>query len=321
MIYSLKKINMLLASVVMTAAGTLSGNEHISVYGDRDACCDEPPCCADCDCGQLSLRAELLYLRPFQGGLSSVCDDTEIFNSTVDGVLTSTLEGQNHDPHFRWDLGYRVGLGYGSRDSQCGAEALWTHFQSHCGDSDDEHHWDIKYDVIDGLFGCQYDCSSCFSVIPFGGIKYARIDQKLHLNLVNIVDGLITSTIAGTIKERFSGVGPMFGVEGDWRLGCGFSLYGNISIAALYGNFHVSSNQNEVSGTTTNINLLKNRTQATQAVVDAKLGIRWATCLCNDNYLSVQLGVETHRYFNHNQFCGYGDLSLDGGTLAVAVTF
>ena len=79
------------------------------------------------DAGQICLSADVLYLRAFEGGLSSVCDSTHITESVVDGTLISRLNGKNHDPDFRWNVGYRIGIGYEFADSDCGIGAYWTH--------------------------------------------------------------------------------------------------------------------------------------------------------------------------------------------------
>ena len=52
-----------------------------------------------------------------------------------------------------------------------------------------------------------------------------------------------------------------------------------------------------------------------------ELELRWKTCFCKNSFLILQLGLEHHRYFNHNQFCGYGDLSLDGVSFSAAILY
>ena len=150
----------------------------------------------------------------------------------------------------------------------------------------------------------------------FGGLRYANIDQKLRTNFVSTIDGAIT-TSTGKLKEEFLGIGPLFGVEGDYPIRCGFSLYGNVAIGVLYGRFHVRSKHTRVFDTGINIDHLSKHLQAYQPVVDVGVGVRWETCFCNCRRLALQLGLEHHRYFNHNQFCSYGDLSLDGLSLAI----
>ena len=321
MAYSLRKIQLAIAALVMVSTGYAHGSIATSGAG-CDEGCGTDTCCSDSCCGTFFVGAEALYLRAYEGGLSNVCEGTEIVETEQNNKIVSRLHGKSHDPDFKWNLGFRLGAGYKFGDCNCGIGAYWTHFNSHNDGHDHDHRWKLDFDVIDLLYGCDYDLCNCFVLTPFAGLRYARIEQKLNTHFVSTVKGSdpdrITST--GHIKEDFWGIGPLFGLEGDWGMGCGFSLYGRVSLAFLYGNFHVRSHQNEVFHTGTNINHLRHNTDAYQAVVDTGFGVRWRTCVC-DNPFTVQLGLEQHRYFNHNQFCGYGDLSLDGVSLAVGYEY
>ncbi len=315
--------NIMLSAICMIAA---SGTAH---GGCEDPCapicCVPTPCCNPCF-GDFILGGRALYLRAYEGGLSSPCDRTEVTNTVEDDVLVSTLEGRNHDPDFDWNLGFSVGAGYQFADSNCGLAANWLHYHSHSGNGsdDNEHHWKLNYDVVDLVYYCDCGCSSCFDVIPFAGVSYGRIDQKLHTHLISSVDEN-PETSFGTVRQDFSGVGPIFGVELDWTLGCGFSLYGDIAGSVLFGRFHVHSNNTQEFDTGTNIDHLVKNTQGNQFVLDLGFGIRWETsiqtCFCCDKVLVLELGVEEHRFFNHNQFGGYGDLSLDGVSFGAALEF
>ncbi len=320
MTYFIKKIQMAVAALAMTTTGSVQGSYDISdsdIRNEED--CASECCCSD-SCGQLYLEADLLYLRAFEGGLSNACDKTHIIDSEVNGKFISTLRGKTHDPDFKWNLGFRVGAGYEFADSNCGIGAYWTHYNSH---TQGEHHWKVDFDVVDALFGCKINLSRCFVLTPFGGLRYAQINQKLRTDFFNTVSGIDSDEIRsrGHQKEDFFGVGPLFGIEGSWDAWCGFSLYGNIAISVLYGNFHVRTNQTDEFYTGININHLRKHIQACQAVFDAGLGIRWKTCFCTDKLLVLQLGLEEHRYFNHNQFCGYGDLVLDGVSLGIGIEY
>lgn len=290
---------------------------------DRPACCEQEycsPCRTDC-CGGFFLNGDLLYMRAFEGGLNCVCDGTQIVDTTTDGVVVSTLEGRADDPDFNWNLGFNVGVGYNFGPSNCDLGVYWTHYNSHTGDGSSENQlrWNIDFDSVDVLFGCECECSSCFALIPFGGIRSVNINQKLNTLFLNIENAAIT-TVLGTLRQRFIGIGPLLGIEGDWRSRCGFSLYGFISGAILYGSFNVKANQTNNFTTGININHLRQHLQAVEPVVDVGIGIRWKTCLCNHTLL-WQLGLEHQHYFNMNQFQGYGDLGFDSVSLGLIFEF
>ena len=278
-------------------------------------CCPKP-------CGHFFLDADFLYLRAFEGGLSCVCDGTQINDTTVGGILVSTLEGSSEDPEFTWNPGFRLGVGYEFVNRCCDLGLYWTHYYSRAGGESDtrEQKWNVDFNEVDLIYSCASQWSPFLLSIPFGGLRCAYIEQKLRTHFVSTVNGIPTIS-EGNSKETFFGLGPLVGIEGDWGIGCGFSLYGNVSFALLFGRFHVRSNQTEIFTTGINRNHLRNHLDAYQAVIDAGIGIRWTTCICCDRLLIIQLGLEEHRYFNHNQFNGYGDLSLDGLTLGVNILY
>ncbi len=298
---------------MLIAAAVIIATQDTHAYN----CCEPAPRCPQA-CGQIFFDAEALYLRAYQGGLSSVCDITTTSDSVEDNILVSRLTGRGHDPDFKWNWGYRIGAGYKFAGSDCGLRAYWTHFDANTGGS--SHKWKIDYNVVDLVYRCDSNWSRCITVSPYAGIRYANIDQKLHTNFVSTVSD-IPNTLNGSVKQDFSGVGPMIGVEGDFGMQNGFSLYGNISIALLYGTAHIRSNSTETFDTGINIDNLRNNKDAYQYVFDAGLGIRYKTCFFCDKNLVIQLGLEDHRYFNHNQFCDYGDLSLDGVTLGISLEY
>lgn len=321
MAYSIKKM-MAIIALAVTTTGAAQAGDYCSTSHD---CCMEacqPECCCPESCGQFFAGVGLLYLRAYEGGLSCVCDGTTITDSTVDGRVISRLTGEGFDPDFQWNPGFRLGVGYEFADCGCDIGAYWTNYHSHSsgGRNDNELHWNLDFNVVDVLYSCEFACSPCFVVTPFGGVRWAGIDQKLRTHFFSTVDG--TSFAGqGHSREDFSGVGPVFGVDGDWSIGCGFSLYGDVALAALYGKFHVRSHFTDAFSTGTNIDHLKRHFIACQPVLDAGFGVRWRTCLCNDKLLMVQLGLEQHRYFNFNQFGGYGDLVLDGVNLSVGIEY
>ena len=313
---SFRKLQMLLAITGIAVAGNVQGSIDTSGFGGS---CEEScpvSCCSD-SCGRFFLDAGLLYLRAYEGGLANVCDSTHTWDSDESTLVISRLKGRSHDPDFDWNLGFRVGAGYEMPDCNCGVGAFWTHYHSHNhGHSHDNgSSWKLDFDVVDLLYSCPFDCSSCFTFTPYGGIRFANIDQKLHSRFLSTHNGDSIHS-RGDLKEEFVGIGPMFGIDGSWGIGCGLSLYGNISAAALYGRFHVKADRTVDFHTGTNYSRLRKHICASQLALDTGFGVRWRTCFCCDKVLVLQLGLEQHRYFNLNQFCGYGDLSLDGVSLS-----
>jgi hypothetical protein len=314
MAYSLKKIKgMIIASVIIATSSAQAYDNACSA----EFCCPET-CPPETCCGQFFFDAEAVYFRAFEGGLSGLCDSVQITDVTEGGINVSTLTGTGRNPKFKWDWGYRLGIGSDLANTNWDIRTYWTHFDSKA--NGDTHQWKLRYNVVDLVF--LYDCkwSDCIRLTPYGGARYVEIDQKLHTNFLSTVDTNPLTSV-GRIKQDFSGVGPVLGLDADWDFNCGFSVYGNFAVAILYGSSHVRSDQTDTGITGININHLRNHVQTYQYAVDAAVGVRWKTQFCNDKILVLQFGLEDHRYFNHNQFSNCGDLSLDGISFGASVYY
>lgn len=306
----------LLKKTVITAtvfSAMIVAGAHAAAYD----CCEEmQPCCASP--GYFFLDAEALYLRAYEGGLSSLCDTSETTDIVIGNTTLSDLRGKGHEPRFKWDWGYRVGVGYTFADSDCGARAYWTHFNSKTKHR--TNRWKLDFDVVDIIFACETELSNCVTLTPFAGLKLANIQQRLNASFISTLN-TIPSTSTSGVKQELRGIGPYLGFEGSFATRFGLSFYADLAVALLYGNTHVRVHGVEIFDTGTNFNRLRGHRDAYQFVLDAGIGIRWQKCFCKNKFLIVQFGLEDHRYFNHNQFCDYGDLSLDGCSLGVQLEF
>lgn len=316
----MKRFQILLS--LFAVVGVASGEANVGFDLESS---DPEVCCVSSDSkGGFFFDFEALYLRAYQGGLSSLCDVLETQDTIIGDTTVSHQKGHGQEPDFRWDWGFRIGAGYEFACSDCGIRAYWTHFDNSSKKRHqhkrNENRWKIDFDVADIVFRCDFDLASGATVSPFAGVKIANIQQKLHTHFVGLLDTFPTDSF-DHVKQRLEGVGPLIGVEGSWDWKCGFSLYGNLDFALLYGNTHVRASETDIFHTGINFGHLKNHKDAYQFVLDMGIGIEWKKCFCGNKFLVVQVGLEDHRYFNHNQFCDFGDLSLDGVKLGVILEF
>lgn len=347
MTYFIRKIHVAITFLLMTSIGYAYGDySNSSACGESENCCScQPTCCG----GKGFISAELLYWRAFEDGLDT-CVPSDVSDSvTSDGRVISRFRGRGRDPDFRWDPGFRVGTGYELACSNWGVAAFWTHFHSRAHDSrnhgnsyrsygydyqnhGNERRWNINFDVIDVVAAYESDMGSCFTVRPFGGLRGARIDQKQRLgdfsssrsDFSNSISSYTSNDFAiiGTKnKEKFWGLGPLIGLEGDWNIGCGLSLYASASVSWLYGHFDVSLTELEESVDFVDFCHVSKHLDAVVGAFDAALGIRWQKCFCSNMRVILQLGLEHHRYFDYNRMGCYGDLSFDGVNFGAAIEF
>lgn len=240
-------------------------------------------------CNKLWIGGDLLYWRAIEDGLG--CDPIEI--------------------HDRWHLGFRAGLGIYNNNTNWSLDAYWTHFnedtdghQKGCRRQKNDAHWQLNYNVLDAFFSLKCCQSTCFTLNPFIGVRYAQIDQKLRTETHNKKrDNRLTDT------QKFRGVGPEVGVSADYDIGCGFSLYGNAAGAILYGSYHLKCEECK-----------RNRLTTCQSVLDVGLGIRTQLRLCAWSPV-IQLGWEHHRYFDYNHIGCSSDLCLDGVIFSGSLDF
>lgn len=338
--YIFKKIHVAITALLLTLVSQVHADDNLSTDGQcGDSCSCAPVCCAPCGKGFIS--ADLLYWRAFEGGLDECFPTEDIDYVHSYGDIISKFRGKGEDFHFQWDAGFRLGAGY---EFGCGWDiaVYWTHFHSNSRRNGNQHRcrWKLDFEVVDLIAGRPFDLGSCFTVRPFGGLRVARIEQKLRTNFRSRTDSYVDSsstifmddlslsgyssshfkTASAHGKNRLLGTGPLIGIEGDWNLGCGFSLYANASFAVLYGHFHVRLKESEEFVDGANFSHIKRNPHACQAVVDAGLGVRWQTSFCG-NIVWLQLGLEHHRYFNQNRMGEYGDLCLDGANFSAGIAY
>jgi hypothetical protein len=330
----IRKLHVAITLLSITSIGYSYGS-----VGESLNCC---PCQPSCGTGFIS--ADLLYWRAYQSGLDTCVPVGGCDGVSSGGFVTSTFRGKDRDPHFKWNPGFRIGAGYEFACSNWGFGSSWTHFNSsaHAGNGDcNSLRWNVKLDVVDLVAAYEYDLCSCFVLRPFAGLRGARIKQNSHseefafpafsdsdtssfssssISVCNCFEG--ESIINDTRnRQKFVGIGPLLGLEADWDIGCGFSVYASASISWLYGKYHVKLEEFEQTFDASNCCIQRKNLDGSPAVGDATLGVRWETCVCDDTRFFMQFGLEHHRYFDFNRIGCYGDLSFDGVNLSAGFVY
>lgn len=304
----------------LTAALFISFN---SLYGAvcTDTCHVESFC--DDDCENFWASADVLFWRACEDGFECSFGTTKISTGVSDGRIVSDIREKDKDIDFDWDAGFRIGAGY-TFDCSCWEGAIyWTHFNENGNSHDCNNHakWKLTFNQIDTVLGYEFNYNSCFNFRPFFGARYAQINQRLstHLETIITAEATESTSTAITIKkdrEHFWGAGPLFGLEGNYFLGCSFSIYGNLAGSFLYGNFKNNFFDSDLFTTAiNNCHSTKNHCGVLTGF-DAGLGVRYEICS-----VTLQLGLEHHTYFDFNQIgCG-GDLNLYGINASAVVRF
>lgn len=256
MAYSLKKMWTAMA-VTLTAATSLvnaatysnvppsdpfnggyhGGYDGYDAYGCQNPCC--PPvnnCGSSCN---FYIDGEALFWRACEDGLAYVTETCVEVNPTCCEEIGAFTE--IHNPSFRWDVGFRVGVGANIACCDCwDASAYWTHFettarahQDDCCDNEGcffeptfgarffgpefdtfegpssfvHAHYRLRLDFADFDLGREFCVSPCLSLRPYFGVRAAWVKQHFRIRSVKdrqfvITNGPDSGTIGIAVTNR-----------------------------------------------------------------------------------------------------------------------
>jgi hypothetical protein len=312
-------------------------------------------------CG-VYFTGDFLYWHAEETGLGYVVKN----NDSGDWVSNGKLK----TPNFGWDPGFRIGVGFDLAHDGWDIYTAWTWMQSSATDtisapaggnlfptfmnfqtinqsgtvSSAYEKWKTKLNVIDLELGRQFFVSKWLTLRPFFGLRTAWVYQSYHLSYNGEFDTLFPTLVSdriGTLStpnnsNHYWGLGLRAGLNTQWGLGAGFSLYGDAALSLLWGTFRVKESECFLeNGAAAGENMLdlKKHESATRPITDLAAGIRWDTHFCDGRYyFRIQAGWEQHIFFSQNQFdrvveddvpgitvTNQGDLSYNG--IAVGFRF
>ena len=248
-------------------------------------------------------------------------------------VYQTDLAGNNalKTVDFQWDWGFRISGGYNAPYDGWDLSLTWTHLENNASDSSKAHldengngiddrpflqaawgindssppggvlakasaHWDVHLDQVDFGLGREYYVGKHLTIRPNGGMRVDWIDQEYK---VTYTPFSIFNPQKFKMDNRFFGFGFFAGVDSDWLLGRGFSLYGMADFAILLGFFDVD--QTVRQGATKGE--LDNSFRSGRAILDLNLGLKWCHLFVNNSWgITFKAGYEYHLYFKQNQF-------------------
>ncbi len=252
--------------------------EDMDVAYTPNASCYSP---MDCGVGNWFITGSALYWNAAEDGLEYVLVDND--NAGGDD-LSTIVDGEMQHLSFKWDWGFKVGLGYNFEHDGWDLYANWTWFRTHgrhshgdeegedcdgdsvpstavlfplysdLGTTDDQltasdahatgH---LRLNIVDLELGRAFYTSKWLTLRPHMGLRAAWIKQKhdFYYDGTNSDYPVVDATNdVAAMKNNFWGLGVRGGLDSRWGIGCGFSFYGNLAISILYGRFSVGINEN-----------------------------------------------------------------------------
>lgn len=301
------------------------------------------------------LLIDALYWRARMGGTEYVTTSNNNYN-----IQPIPQTGSLKQVDFGWDWGIRAGIGYNFDHDGWDANLVYTYFRTNSSDSTsvgqngslvplkgnsavvngDVEDFNVankasssaKVLLNDLVFtlGRSYFVSSDLSFRPSIGLRSTWLSLQQNTSYSGGPD-LSIHVVKNNNDEDFWGIGPNFAVDGKWHLGRGFSFFGDLGFALLYGQFDVKHN-NSYSGLNPQLNVGGGGNQ--NALHQVKLSAdkhaltpmtRMVLGLCYDLYLDsdkqhlgIKLGYETSYWWNVQKFVDVtNSIGTDQGTQSV----
>ena len=178
---------------------------------------------------------------PYCFQLKSVSDDI--------GQLHTKYPSLHYDPGFRLGFGMKTSLDWD-------IFLNWTRFHPSFSETKSDAHglvaayapapfqrakikWELDYDLIDMEIGRPFHVGKYIAMRPFVSLRGGQLDQKGTLKFdepLPVAQPLNETVPANAdFKEDVWVIGPRLGLDLDFFMGMGFSIYGNLAGALLYG--------------------------------------------------------------------------------------
>lgn len=279
----------------------------------------------------------------------------------LDPITLYPAEGEIKSPHFNWNYGFRVGAGWNTCHDSWDLFAEWTRIDLSANGHAVFHnskliwptyvdaimsilpvysakeHWHLDFDMIDLELGRTCNLGKAFTLRPHLGLRTAWIDQRINFTYQGRFELDTTSFNKIKYKNDFWGIGIRGGIDSEWELAWGLSIYGDLAFSLLYGNFSINR-ENSVS---TPFIQFKGTTHESlhlaRAIADLGIGLRWDYMISDDRYhIRLQAGWEEHIFWGQNQLYNFidtvalnhgkmmnnnGDLTMQGFTLSARLDF
>jgi hypothetical protein len=166
-------------------------------------------------------------------------------------------------------------------------------------------HWEIDFQNIDVEIGRAYYIAKTLTFRPFIGLKGAWIDQhaKIHYE-----GGFIPSeqTFRTHFKNDFKGAGPLIGIESNWQLGAGFSLFGDLAAALIVGQFENRQEQHQINDS--EVVNFKSTFNLVSPFLQMVAGVAWDRNFNRDRcHFGLSAGFETQYWWSQNQIEQFTD--------------
>lgn len=305
------------------------------------------------DGADLFIFGDLLVWQPHENGMAV---------GTVNESSAPTSNLANADVRnidFDWNVGFRVGVGYNLPHDGWDMSLSWLRFHGyghkriHAGSGEvifprfthpaqpvaggntctkSHSHWKVFLNQLDLDFGREFFVSKWLTLRPHFGLRSDWVQQKLSNDYDHFAGS--DADVDTRWKDNWWGIGLEGGLDTLWGLGNGWSIYGNLGAAIIYG-FHHIREKDKIDPSHTRFVHVHESYHISHPILDLELGLRWDYMFDQDRFhIGLHAGWEHHVYFSQNQFLYFtddvnygnfvsnqGDLSFQGWTVGARFDF
>jgi len=268
-----------------------------------------------------NLQVDFLWWRADEENLG-FATITEAFIQNVQTDLSSI---ERFD--FDWDPGFRATIGWNTCHDEWDLVADWTWYKNHTQNAINASVNDLiginatwLVDSAEGIAETSaswrflenlgtlklrkvLSISPCFQLRFLSGIEGGFLNRRFQ---VNYGQSFIFEPDAPGVtkaKSNYWGLGPLFGLENQWKLGYGFHILGNFIGSLLYGKVYENRVRvvQEVNGGMIEIqtgNILDEGYMKLLPHIRLILGIGFEKCTCRDLLFSLNCGWEANLFWN-----------------------
>jgi len=303
--------------------------------GDNSTECEKTctePCCEECptfcnaceECNRMFAKLDFLYFYAIESDLGDCGSfDNKTFENEC-GTSISITKEKTKDPNFKWNPGFRIGLGWELEPSCWDMGVYWTHYNS-CAKNDSHSNklqWMLDLNLVDVLAGNDIFFTPCCSIRPYGGLRVASINQNVSFYFVSTVDAFGQKLLYHSKRkndQKYLAGGIHLGLEGNYAIGCGFSVYGNAAFSTLCGKSETRCREREDFIFNFDSTDSDKMSYDCLPITQFSLGIRWLRCSCCMWFLQ-QISWENQRFYDYDKI-GCGDLNVDGLSYSIVIEF
>ncbi len=299
-----------------------------------------------------SFGIEALYMRATEDSVSVG------MQNPVAGAYPQAYSST--DQQYDWTWGARVDAGYAMDHDGWDFQGQWTWFQSsHTHDrlagtgagffsavapTDEDSspytniltgslnsHRRLLINVGDLDLGREFFISKWLTLRPCVGVRGVWIERRLTVDAINVLStpaGLdpTTSQVTSHDKGSYNAGGIYAGLDTQWGFGDGWSLFGMIDQALVYGRNNLSGYEVDrtLNGAVYTRASVSDKWFTVRGITDLALGLRWDYMFDNDSYrLRLQAAWEEHLFSNLDvdNFGNSGNLALTGASFKASFDF